>query len=486
MKKLIASLMSIIFLVTYGVFAQSNYDDVLVMSDTNNGDWTAQHVILYDTPEADMMVRAGDIDNVSFGWPSGFDPFSGQSTPSHSYPWTADTTDVMGTDRIMVVTSYVGTPPCGKDGYTTSTSRPENSTRPITMHYSLSGMQITSAALQIFVDDFQAPVWCANYFVTINGQDIPNFAVTINNLVQSGPVGKMVTYVFPQNQLSLLVNDSLSIFFDDTTSGAGDGYAIDFVKLLINLQGFAYTGTISGYITDLNSGLPVENARVLIQNFKEVLTDTDGYYEMTEVTAGINYLQATKFGYDTASVIVNLVAGQTIQRDFAIKEVLDAEFSASPVSGESPLTVQFTDLSTQDPDQWHWEFGDGDTSDLQDPEHTYTADGLYTVKLTAGNGQETNTEIKTAYIQVGSFGLNEAGTSMKLRIYPNPADKKLNIIAEGFNIKEVVIYSLTGRRTGMLRPENNTIDISFLEPGLYIVEVMLDGRKVRQKLLVQR
>jgi len=207
---------------------------------------------------------------------------------------------------------------------------------------------------------------------------------------------------------------------------------------------------------------------------------------MTEVTAGINYLQATKFGYDTASVIVNLVAGQTIQRDFAIMEVLDAEFSASPVSGESPLTVQFTDLSTQDPDQWHWEFGDGDTSDLQNPEHTYTADGLYTVKLTAGNGQETNTEIKTAYIQVGSFGLNEAGTSMKLRIYPNPADKKLNIIAEGFNIKEVVIYSLTGQRTGMLRPENNTIDVSFLEPGLYIVEVMLDGRKVRQKLLVQR
>ncbi|MEE4256522.1 MAG: PKD domain-containing protein [Bacteroidales bacterium] len=484
MKKSILIIAMVLLFIPFEIVAQLHLGNLFAMSDTNNGDWTAQHVVLYNTPEADMMVRAGDIDNVSFGWPTGFDPFSGQSTPSHGYPWTPDTTDVMGTDRIMVITSYVGTPPCGKDGYTSYTSRPENSTRPIRLTYSLSGMEVTSAALQIFVDDFQAPVWCADYFVTMNGQDMPSLALTINNLVQTGPIGKMVTYVFPPNQLQLLMNDSLSIFFDDTTSGAGDGYAIDFVKLLLNLKGFAYTGTINGTILDFNSGLPIENARVVVQGFNEVLTDADGNYEMTEVTAGIHYLQATKFGYDTASTIVDLVAGQTVQRDFTIKEVLDAEFSASQLSGSPPLTVQFTDLSTQSPNSWHWDFGDGDTSVLQNPEHTYAMDGFYTVKLTASNGIETNTEIKTDYIQVGPFGIEEATDKIDIRVFPNPCRDDLRITVDGYTIDEVIIYTLTGQESLRMRSDGKSIDVSSLQPGVYIVEVIADELRVRRKLVV--
>ncbi len=39
-------------------------------------------------PEADLVVRTGDINNLGFGWPAGFDPFSGESTPPHPFPWT--------------------------------------------------------------------------------------------------------------------------------------------------------------------------------------------------------------------------------------------------------------------------------------------------------------------------------------------------------------------------------------------------------------
>jgi PKD repeat protein len=49
------------------------------------------------------------------------------------------------------------------------------------------------------------------------------------------------------------------------------------------------------------------------------------------------------------------------------------------------LTVDFTDTST-DPDgtivSWLWDFGDGNTSTLQNPTHTYAVDGSYTVSLT--------------------------------------------------------------------------------------------------------
>lgn len=61
-----------------------------------------------------------------------------------------------------------------------------------------------------------------------------------------------------------------------------------------------------------------------------------------------------------------------------------ASFSMSPTSGQEPLVVQFTDKSTNNPTSWSWDFGDGTTSTLQNPQHTFSA-GSYVVILTATN-----------------------------------------------------------------------------------------------------
>ncbi len=62
-----------------------------------------------------------------------------------------------------------------------------------------------------------------------------------------------------------------------------------------------------------------------------------------------------------------------------------ADFTADVEAGEPPLTVQFTDTSTGSPDRWLWDFGDGESSDEQHPEHIFNgAIGTkYTVKLKA-------------------------------------------------------------------------------------------------------
>ncbi|MBA7601441.1 hypothetical protein ES703_08514 [subsurface metagenome] len=62
-----------------------------------------------------------------------------------------------------------------------------------------------------------------------------------------------------------------------------------------------------------------------------------------------------------------------------------AGFGASPLSGPEPLTVAFTDESLNMADNsptWAWEFGDGETSTVQDPIHEYLQAGNYTVTLT--------------------------------------------------------------------------------------------------------
>jgi PKD repeat protein/predicted secreted protein len=91
-------------------------------------------------------------------------------------------------------------------------------------------------------------------------------------------------------------------------------------------------------------------------------------------------------------------------------------------------TVQFTDESVSEPTSWSWNFGDGGTSSLENPSHTYTTSGTYTVSLTVFNTSGSNTTTKTSYINTtgqpaapsvtsgstssgGSVTLNASGSS---------------------------------------------------------------------------
>jgi serine protease len=77
-----------------------------------------------------------------------------------------------------------------------------------------------------------------------------------------------------------------------------------------------------------------------------------------------------------------------------------ADFSGSPTTGDAPLTVNFTDLSTNNPTSWSWTFGDGGTSTVQNPSYTYNTAGTYNVALTATNDYGSGSTTKTGYITV--------------------------------------------------------------------------------------
>jgi PKD repeat protein len=75
-----------------------------------------------------------------------------------------------------------------------------------------------------------------------------------------------------------------------------------------------------------------------------------------------------------------------------------ADFTGTPTAAAAPLSVTFTDSSTNTPTSWLWDFGDGATSTSQNPTHSYTTSGIYTVALTATNAGGSNTKTRTAYI----------------------------------------------------------------------------------------
>ncbi len=75
----------------------------------------------------------------------------------------------------------------------------------------------------------------------------------------------------------------------------------------------------------------------------------------------------------------------------AIVAAPEASYTWSTGSPTVGQPIQFTDTSTGDPTSWSWDFGDGATSDLQHPTHTFTAQGDYDVGLTATNEAGSDT-----------------------------------------------------------------------------------------------
>lgn len=107
------------------------------------------------------------------------------------------------------------------------------------------------------------------------------------------------------------------------------------------------------------------------------------YTVVLTVTDGAGWDSVTKVAYVTVGVPIPV-----------------ADFSATPPSGPAPLEVTFTDLSSNTPTSWAWDFGDGGVSTDQHPSHTYSSPGAYAVSLTARNESGPDTETKLGYITV--------------------------------------------------------------------------------------
>ena len=73
-------------------------------------------------------------------------------------------------------------------------------------------------------------------------------------------------------------------------------------------------------------------------------------------------------------------------------------------------TVSFSDLSSNFPTTWHWDFGDGSASTELNPVHTYHESGIYTVSLTVTNEYGQDLEVKTNYIEVLDNSVAQGGT----------------------------------------------------------------------------
>ena len=281
--------------------------------------WSAKTERTVGGPEADLVVRTGDINNLGFGWPQGFDPFSGRSTPPHSYPWTPPPGAPAGTDRIMLGSAVTPQDVATRsgDGYAGSAERPDSMPQPVTLAVGDLPPKIDAIVFQMFLDDFQAPVWHSRFQVSLNGTRIPSFEDAVNSLEQTGPISKLVTLKLLPEYWPLLRAGTVKLLIDDPTTHEPDGYAIDFVRILVNPHPFKYQVSITGSVMDADTHRPVPGASVTAA-LATANADPQGKFALKEVPAGMVVVKANASGYDDGVLSVDLSSGSNGQADFQL------------------------------------------------------------------------------------------------------------------------------------------------------------------------
>jgi hypothetical protein len=158
-----------------------------------------------------------------------------------------------------------------------------------------------------------------------------------------------------------------------------------------------------------------------------------------------------------SDVEYNAVSYRIVNGIFEIKEAENqlpvVDFTFSPESPLAGQTVQFTDKS-KDPDgkivAWKWDFGDGGTSELQNPTHVYRTAGTFKVKLivTDDKGGQAGASLeKSITVRPGTPGVTVTN-------YPNPARDRTEFVYSWvlpalarqatlriFNIKGELVFS---------------------------------------------
>jgi PKD repeat protein len=151
------------------------------------------------------------------------------------------------------------------------------------------------------------------------------------------------------------------------------------------------------------------------------LTDLAGYWLYYGGESG-NYGPRINVGNQTTYLLSGLTGGQTyyfavtaydsygnesaLSNETSATTPADpplppvASFTSTPTAGSAPLTVTFTDASKGQITTWVWTFGDNNGSFAQNPQHTYTSAGTYSVTLTVKGPGGSNTATSQRYITV--------------------------------------------------------------------------------------
>ena len=181
------------------------------------------------------------------------------------------------------------------------------------------------------------------------------------------------------------------------TSGSGTVSKSITVKSLAPIADFSFTPV------SLNAGQTV--------TFSDASTNSPTSWSWTFGDGGTSTLRNPTHNYMIAGTFsitlkaVNAGGSGTVNKSITVKSLAPvAGFSFTPIAPSTGQSVSFTDTSTGSPTSWDWNFGDGTTSTLRNPGHSYSTAGPFNVSLKAGNAGGYSSVSKALNVTGGGGG----------------------------------------------------------------------------------
>lgn len=148
------------------------------------------------------------------------------------------------------------------------------------------------------------------------------------------------------------------------------------------------------------------------------------------------------------------------------------DFSATPLVGYTPQDVVFEDLTVTSPPAtaWHWQFGDGGSSDIQNPTHTFITPGNFDISLTvAAAGFSGFSDV--ARVPVGS---NVSGIGVGAVPFTPEGGYRVHVGQWDNNYGSVLVFVYTVAADGSVE-RTSTYNASTNQPAPRSSQVDIDG-----------
>ena len=399
----------------------------------------------------------GDV--TSWSWDFGDGASSSVQNPSHTYAASGTYTvslvvtgesgfsTVIDFDRIIVaeppVAEFIGTPQSGS--------------APLTATFTDQSSGLATAWSWDFGDGESSSLQNPTHVYALPG----TFTVA---LTATGPTGSSTETKVDFIQVSALPSMAdfsgtpltgtmpLSVDFTDLSVGTITAWSWDFgdggtstlrhpqhvyasegtytVALIVDGPGGLDSETKADYVTVTPppptpdfSGAPLSGSQPLTVTFTDASTGDVSSYSWSFGDGGTSSAQDPSytyalFGTYTVSLTATGPGGSNTETKPAYVTVLPppptTDFSGAPTVGPAPLSVQFSDQSVGIITGWSWDFGDGGSSSLTNPQHTYTDAGTYTVSLSTFGSGGSDTETKTDYVLVQASPLRDGSFEQQL------------------------------------------------------------------------
>ncbi len=216
-----------------------------------------------------------------------------------------------------------------------------------------------------------------------------------------------IQFINPSEGWAITGTYNTNKIYHTTDAGAtwvlqsSQSYQVNDIYFLDNLHGWHMPYTGESYYSTSDGGSTWSMHNISGATYKEEikfydqqrgwLLTQDAIYETTD--SGSNWTQTlvASVNHYHLEIVASDKAFVSGTYGLLLREGYECTVPVSIfTSSNNGLTVQFTDLSAG-ADSWLWNFGDGNTSVLQSPAHTYSAEGTYTVCLTTTDSCGSNT-----------------------------------------------------------------------------------------------